>query len=282
MPYVMAWGGWGKEEGGGRMNRRMLILWGLGAGQLFVAAIAVVSIEHLSNDWLLYLCIGIVFGQSYLAGVWIACGHRSMPWRLLGVAGLLVGLTWIPAWQLSAMLTDLSPATIVVLAFLLPLRVIGFRVCDGIGERKLNDSRRLQFSLRSILEWTAASAMFCSLAALVQPQTVTEIWALGWDRLLLIHCPFAGTCVAELAIILGMRRPWIGFTVLVPIVVAIAGLIGWAQDELEGFLSISFFLMLWFAVSFVPLRLLGYRFGRSRAGSIPLPQSTPQDGPPLE
>ena len=247
------------------MNRRHVVLWGLGAAQLLIAATALVAFEYLSSDWILNPCVAIIFAQSYLAGAWIASGDRSMPWRLLVVAALFVGFTWIPSWQLPDLLIGISPGTIAVLTLLLPLRLLGFRVRDRIVERQRNTARRLQFSLRSILEWTAASAMFCSLAALVQPAVAEELGNLGWDDLLpllLIHGPFAGVCAAELAIVLGMRRPWMGFTVLLPVVLAIAGLIEWLHADFEDLLSITFVLMFWFVICFIPLRIFGYRFGR--------------------
>ncbi len=142
----------------------------------------------------------------------------------------------------------------------------------------------------SILEWTAVTAMLCSLAALAHPDASKEMRNFGWEgalTLCMIHGPFAGFCVAELAIVLGMRRPWIGLGLLVPVALALAGLFGWTQGEIAGIVCVAVCLMLWFAIAFVPLRLLGYRFGRCRSTdtetrATDVPEECPsQDQPDL-
>ncbi len=266
-------------------SRRTVILWTLAAGQLLVAAVAYIAIGRMPGEWLVYVCGGLVYGQPYLAGVWIASGHRSLPWRFVLVAALLTGLLFLPQGLgpgLPEAIVALSPGIIAVLVFLLPARVFNVNVYDELAERPASHSHRLQFSLRSALEWTAATAILCSLAALAGPRFSSALRNLGGEitMILAIHIPFAAACVAALVIVLVMRRPWIGLTILFPVVLAVTGLIGWVAENLEGFLTLAMCLMIWFAVCFTPLRLLGYRFGRPPKRDVnPDPVGEPQECP---
>jgi hypothetical protein len=266
-------------------SRRTVILWTLAVGQLLIAAVAYIAIDRMPGEWVVYLCGGLVYGQPYLASVWIASGHRSLPWRFVLVAALLTGLLFLPQGLgpgLPEAIVALSPGIVAVLAFLLPARAFNLNVYNELTERPATRSHWLQFSLRSALEWTAATAVFCSLAVLAGPKVSNALRNIGGEisMIFAIHIPFAAACVAVLVIVLVMGRPWIGLTILFPVVLAVAGLIGWITEELEGFLTLAMSLMIWFAVCFAPLRLFGYRFGRPPKLDVnPDPVDEPQECP---
>lgn len=253
------------------MNRRTVILWTLGVGQLLIWAIALRLAETAIREGFAAPCMAIVYGQFYLTGVWIAAAKRSIRWRLVVVAACLTRLTWVQGEGF----TDMSGLTLVlgpgIVATLLPLLLacaFGLRFHDQEPETQPSNPVRFQFSLRSILEWTAVVAILFSLAAIVHPDVMVELRRLGLEdaaMLPLIHGPFAAICLAEMAAILSMRRPWIGLALLLPVGLAVGSWLGWMfGDDTAEVPALVVCLMLWFAISFLPLRLLGYRFGRRR------------------
>lgn len=266
-------------------SRRAAILWVLAVGQFLIAAVAFATAFRMPNEWFLYVCFGLHYSQPYLAGVWIASGRRSLPWRFVVVAALLTSLSFLPGMStpsLQESIVVLSPGIIAALVLMLAARTLGLRVYHEVAERPREDSRWLQFSLRSAFEWTAATAMVCSLAALAGPRVSSAFQGISGKIpvILIVHVPFAAVCVAELMVLLGMRRPWIGLLILFPIALAVGGLIGWVTEALEVILVVMTWLVLWFAICFTPLRLFGYRFGRhSRKDLDPDPLGEPPECP---
>ncbi len=250
------------------MNRRTVILWALGAGQLLAAAIGFAVSEWASNQWIVTTGQVVVVSQFYLAGIWVALGRRSSPWRLVAVGMLLTCLTrLLDGQQYRDIIFLFSPGVLTTLGTLLLLRVLGFRLQSQVGEPQPGNAGKFQFSLRSILIWTAVIAILFSLASLAHPDIAQTIEHVTLQELLAfflpIHLLFTGVCVAEMAIILGMRRPWIGLALILPIVLALFGLLGWwTQSQVAELVWVGVCAMLWFVISLVPLRLLGYRFGR--------------------
>lgn len=248
-------------------SHRTVILWTLAVGQFLIAAVAFAATFRMPSEWLVYLCFGLHYSQPYLAGVWIASGRRSLPWRFVVVAALLTSLSFLPGMStpsLQESIVVLSPGIIAVLVLMLAARTLGLRVYHEVAECPRKDSRWLQFSLRSAFEWTAATAMVCSLAALAGPRVSSAFQGISGKIpvILLVHVPFAAVCVAELTVLLGMRRSWIGLLIHFPIALAVGGVIGWVTEALEALLIVSTCLVLWFTICFTPLRLFGYRFGR--------------------
>ena len=273
-------------------SRRAAILWALAVGQFLITVVAFATAFRMPNEWLVYVCLGLHYSQPYLAGVWIASGRRSLPWRFVVVAALLTSLSFLPRVftpSLQESIVLLSPGIIAVLVPMLAARTLGLRVYHEVAECPRKDSRWLQFSLRSAFEWTAATAMVCSLAALAGPRVSSAFQGISGKIpvILLVHVPFAAVCVAELTVLLGMRRPWIGLLILFPTALAVGGVIGWVTGALEGLLVVSTCLVLWFAICFTPLRLFGYRFGRQprmdlKSGPTNAPEECPfQDLPDL-
>lgn len=242
------------------MTRRLVILWGLGVGQAVVGAIAVRVFKSSSNEWLTLAGLAVLFSQAHLAGMWIGAGGRSAHWRLIVASACLTVLTWLP--EAHDPLGVCYPG-IVASAFIgLVARVFGLGIMKdevGHGERQ---SQRLQFSVRSILVWTAVVAVLLSLASMAHPDSLREL-----QRELLpvvvVHLVLGCVCTAELGVLLAKRPSWIRGMLLYCAFMALAFLITGRGHKGES-LWFASSIMAWFAISFVPLRLLGYRFGRCR------------------
>ncbi len=265
------------------MNRRTVILWGLGAGQLLSAAIALALMETSSGGWIDTFLAAIMYGQFYLAGVWIAAGQRSIRWRLVAVAVCLTSLTWCPREAVPVVqqaIAYLGPGIVMALLPLLLARALGRRFYELGSATPSSNVPRFQFTLRSILESTAAVAVLFSLASLVHPGVIAAWTGIGLKEatfLLLIHLTFAAICLGEMIAIMATQRPWLGIALFLPAGIAIGGCFGWMMEDVAEILSLVVCLMLWFAIAFVPLRLLGYRFGRCRTIDKPLLQSPSQE-----
>ncbi len=122
----------------------------------------------------------LVISQGGLLGIWAALGGRPAPWRLLAVLAVLIGCMWLSDVifphaffpQVSTWVYLLSAVTAGLA--LLVLRAWGITIVKpGRGDLAA-ETHRFQFSLRSLLEWTAGMAAF--LAAF---QMTTEGF-LGW------------------------------------------------------------------------------------------------------
>ncbi len=255
------------------MTHRTATLWALGVMQLLAIAVAFAAMEAgwADNDWFRIACVPILYVQPYVAGIWIGFGEKSLPWRMLGVAAFLTCLTWVSLkhfFSLPGAVLELSPGIAVALAFMLLARAFGYRLREENAESPGDGSARFQFTVRSLLKWTAVTAMLFSLAALVNPgatQTgVGPLWQMAL-ALLVFHVPLAAILFVEFTILLGMRRPWIGFALFVPVVLGGISPLGWNSGVVTELLLGASLLMAWFALCFLPLRLFGYRFGRCRS-----------------
>jgi hypothetical protein len=261
------------------MDRRTVILWALGAGQLLAVVLACSALEWADSEWVALVCIAILYAQPYFAGIWIGFGRRSLPWRILAVAACLTGLTWVDSVlndSLRNVVVALSPGIGGALALVLLARAFGFRLRDTTAESQSPDAARYQFSLLSLLKWTTVIAVLCSLGALANPAAFEEMGGLSWETMLLLlafHTPIAGILFIEFAILLGMRRPWIGLAGLLPVAFAIIWLLCRNTGQLAPFLWLAGCLMVWFGVCVLPLRLFGYRFGRRRKSDAAAPRS---------
>ncbi len=252
------------------MNRRTVILWTLGAGQLLAAAIACAALDWAESEWTVFACVAILYAQPYFAGIWIGFGYRSLPWRMLAVAACLTGMTWAETLlydHIRNLTAALSPGIAVALALMLLARAFGFRLYDRTVQSQSPNTTKYQFSLLSLLKWTTVIAVLCSLGALANPAAFEQMGVSYWGSILLLlafHTPIAGILFLEFAILLSMRRPWIGLALLVPAALVIVWLLGRNTGQLASFLWGSGCLMVWFALCLLPLRLFGYRFGRRR------------------
>ena len=259
---------------GGGMNRRNVILVSLGALELLVAAVAFVILGWTESEWTSLVCAAVFYAQPYLLGIWIAFGQRTLPWRMVAVAITSTCLThclvpYMAPWFIAV----LSPGIPVILGVLLLARILGPRFYDSSTTTPPDDSPKFQFSLCRMLEWTAAVAALCSMAAIAPPDVYDELdsFVTGEPLILVaIHGLLGGISLAFVAAILGMRCPWLGVGVL-----GAAGLLAayllhrvLGAEPSEMFLFIVCF-MLWLTLCLVPVRLFGYRYGRRRLATAP-------------
>ena len=249
------------------MNRRNTILVGLGALELLIAG-AAFFIAGMAEDWIALPCAAVVYSQPCLVGIWIAFGERTLPWRAVAAAAVLTCLTHC-LYGVSFMTTQaifiLSPGIVLVLGLLLLGRAFGLRFYDS-SSHTLAASPRFQFSLRHMLEWTAAVAVLCSLATVLPSGLRTEMHTFVLNEatmLCVIHGFAGGICLALLGVVLGMRRWRLGLAWLVPLVLLVAGLVGAVTPA--GILGMGTFavcFMLWLGLCFFSLRHFRYRYGR--------------------
>ena len=242
------------------MRHRAVILWGMFAGQLIVAAVAIGLCRPPPNPWLRYASLAILLAQFHLLGVWIGSGRRSIPWRLIAVAACLTGLTWLPG--ASTPFSVCVPGIFVSAAIFVVVRSFGYQLLEP--ERRL-DTRLpslRQFSLRSVLIWITVVAILLSLASMAHPVVLRRIQREP-VLVLLVHFVVGSVCTAELSVLLAKRPSWIkGVFLYLTAMALVFPLTG------EGrYLWFANLVMLWLAVSFLPLRMLGYRFGRARTSA---------------
>ena len=251
------------------MNRRNVILVGLGVLELLVAAAAYVCEESLDAYWIRIACDSIVSAQPYLVAIWIAFGERTLPWRLVTVAACLVCLDHCPESAIvitSDAIAVYSPGIVPVLGPLLLARTLGLGFYDASTTMPSNNSTSFQFSLRRMLEWTAAIAVLCSLGAMVSPvilRILSEVFASSGLLLCLFHGQLAATVLACVIAVLAVRRVWLGLAFVVPFGLFLAYLLHQPQ-YCTAWKAIEFSacLMTWITFCLLPVRHFGYRYGR--------------------
>ncbi len=253
------------------MNRRNVILTILGALELLVGGVAIVILEWTDSEWTSLFCAAVFYAQPYLLGIWIAFGHRTLPWRMIAVAVAFTCLTHClknVLYMAPEFIAVLSPGIPVVLGVLLLARILGLRFYDSSTTTPPDDSPKFQFSLRRMLEWTAAVAVLCSMAAIAPPDVYRELRSFATEEplmLVTIHALLGGISLAFVAAVLGMRRLWLGIGVP-----GVAGLlVAYLLHRVTGAVPSEMFLfiacyMFWLTLCLVPVRLFGYRYGRRR------------------
>ena len=245
------------------MNRRDVILVGLGVFELLVAAAVYVADDSVGADWISLAFAAILFAQPHLVAVWIAFGERTLLWRLVAVVACLACLSRLAAvFPVTLVTSGIAP----VLGALLLARLLGLRFYDVAVVPQGDSSPRLQFSLSRMLEWTAAVAVLCSMAAITPPDIYRELYSLVTDEPLFgvaLHGLLGGVSLAFVAAVLGMRRPWLALGVLGAVGLLAAYLLHrvLGTELSEMFVFIACF-MFWLTLCLAPVRLFGYRYGR--------------------
>ena len=248
------------------MNQRNVILVGLGVLELLVATVALVMVDKGKSILVDYTCAAIMYAQPYLVAIWIAFGERTLPWRLVAVAVCLTCLSHCVDGFFIEAIAALGPGIAFVLGPLLLARTFGLRFYDASEAVAQDNPPRFQFSLRRMLEWTAAIAVLCSLAAIVSPELHKELHSVVTEEplmLAVLHALLGGMSLVLVAIVLGMRRPWLGVALLVvPELFFAYVLYQMAGAEFPEMIVFVVSYPLWLALCLLPLRLFGYRYGR--------------------
>ena len=268
------------------MNPRNVILVALGVLELLAATAAVIALEDwLPSEWAIFPVIAVIYAQPYLVGVWIAFGERSLPWRLVAVAACLTGLSQCvndaPIWIGLVVIVSI-PGIPLVLGLLLLARVFGLSFYDSLARIDSQKTPAFQYSIRHMLEWTAAIAVLCSLAAMASPELPRSLYGTFVDHGLhwcSLHGLLVTISLACVIVVLAMRRVWLGLALLVPSGLFLAYLLHQPLNSTAWQMIVfSGCLMAWITFCLVPVRLFGYRYGRRpRAASNECPFQEPPD-----
>lgn len=117
----------------------------------------------------------LMVAQGCLLGAWVAFGGRPAPWRLAGTSVALV--LGIIALKSITYERDVFQVGFLVLAQMLgtsvPLlaaRFVGLEVARSLPDGSVPTVYRFQFSLRGMLEWTAAVAILLGILPLASEE----------------------------------------------------------------------------------------------------------------
>jgi hypothetical protein len=184
-----------------------------------LAAVVAIQVLAGSERRPLFVFVLVMFGQGAglgsLLGIWAALGGRPTLWRLVGTTMALVGCMALAECMTPVSidghglpvndLRSLWVAVVFSLALatslpLLALRFLGLEIAHREPDDSLLQRPKLQFSLRSLLEWTAA------LALMLGTLQMTPGWFPDVALAPLGLCPICGLlALAALWITLGTR-----------------------------------------------------------------------------
>jgi hypothetical protein len=235
------------------------------------AAAALVTMAVMAGpppgEFLETLFVSAALSQGSLLGIWAALGGRATPWRLVGaVVGLVAWMRTLDATfpdsdvQLWAWI--LLSQTIATSLPLLASRFWGVAVARWSANDAISQRHRLQFSIRALLEWTAALAVM--LGTFQMTSEGFRRWLADENVILMllrIIGPNALIALAALWITLGTR--WtlarilaLGLTAaaVVPILMTVPFF--WT---LLSFIVLSLLCSFWLIGSLWVFRAAGYR-----------------------
>jgi len=217
-----------------------------------------------SSGFLSFLLTSSAFGQGSLLGIWIGFGGRATPWRLIGTTIGLVVCTWclkmgFPHADMHLWGYCVLPETIGTSLLLVLLRFCGLGITWHAPGSPAPEKQKLQFSIRSLMEWTAALAVLLGTLPMMPEQ-----FRLVFIRDILEFCGLCGSqALLTLAVLwttLGTRWPVARILVLGPVLAA-AGSMAMIDSPLsfgEAILHLAFHAF-WMVVSLWVLRRAGYR-----------------------
>jgi hypothetical protein len=144
----------------------------------------------------------LAISQGSLLGIWAALGGPPAPWRLLATAAALVACMWLlPGLFVDA---DVEVWTYVVFTQmvgtslpLLALRLRGLGIVRPTPSDPEPELQKLQFTLRSLLEWTTALAVLLGMVQMT-PEDFREAFT-SWQGGLEIVAIFGGDALLALA-----------------------------------------------------------------------------------
>jgi hypothetical protein len=256
------------------MQRRQLLLGLLILAHVALNALAVSPVGELYESVLLSV---LPASQGSLLAVWAVLAGKPAPWRLAGATALVALSVWWTTLspEVDPSCTDFqSWATwcgLQMVAASVPLligRFAGMRIAavplDDSGGGAADPAWRAQFSIRSLLEWTAG------LAVLLGVSPYLWYWSpspkpFRWDLILLVfHTCYAFVALAAIWVALGRRCFATRAILLVLAVAGGASAVEAAFCALTGarkfdVLSDFLFHALWLVGSLWLVRVAGYR-----------------------
>jgi len=211
------------------------------------------------------LRLALVCSQGSLLAVWAAFGGKPTPWRM--VAAILVCAAYL--W-LSIPHSDMDPVAYVLLGQTIVGSVAfwGLRLA-GVGVTRISadasacdpaaGGRRLQFSLRWLLEWTTGVAVLLGMLHYLPEDSPDEFFQPQvW---IVFFAP--GTVVAVVALWTALGTRWLGLRIAVAgVIVFTAAISLWLYISHADLWKFCFFFVsqaLWMIGSLAVFRAAGYR-----------------------
>jgi hypothetical protein len=247
-------------------RRRILIGLVVGVNALAAAGCPLLLAEHPRSEDLEALLVAEAVGQGSLLPIWAALGGKRTPWRFAGAVAAIAALTlllqkFLPGPDAQVWGYFLLAQMIGTSVPLLLLRFFGLRVSRVPAEEVPRQAFRLQFSLRSMLEWTAAVAVLCGMLQVMPEGFRRAFVSIRWYEPACAFAVFGGLAALWLWVALGAR--WLGARlILLGFTLPMAGIVlaslgGPAGASTVFLLPVA--LAVWLLGSLWVVRLAGYR-----------------------
>ena len=238
-------------------------------GTVAVATVAGMGTALGGGDELLtFLLMSLATAQGSLLGIWVALGGPPTPWRLIGAVVTLVGLMWVlyaafPGSGVEVWAYFMLAQSLATSLPLLALRFRGLAVALPDPDDSAPQMQKLQFSLRSLLEWTTALAVLLGTLQMTTEefQKPFTSWQ-GLAEIGALLCADALLALAALWMALGARSPGARMLMLGLVLVGSAFAIASTLDDSLLLTWIPLFVLLstlWLIASLWVFRVLGYR-----------------------
>jgi hypothetical protein len=196
------------------MSRRVLIasVVGLHASAAAVCLGLMLSGHRPPGEIGAVVVLAILLAQGSLLAIWAAFGGRATPWRFAGVVATLAVATLLLKKLTSSSALDPQTWGYFMLANMigtsapcLLLRFLGLQVVRPLAQDSGAVPYRFQFSLRSLLEWTAAVAVLCSMLQIMPADFRQEFTGARWYRMVIVFAVAGLVSVVWLWVALGAR-----------------------------------------------------------------------------
>lgn len=250
--------------GSGRRRREPITTLLIAHGVLALVTVLGMGIDgrNLPEPFFL-LFVSMAIGQGSLVGIWIAFGGRATPWRLIGGTVGLIGCTW--CLEIGLPQSGAYYWTYYVLAqtvgtglLLVALRFSGLGINWRPPGSPAPEKQRLQFSIRSLMEWTAGLAVLLGTLPMT-PEEFREVFARETLGAFGVFGSSALLALATLWISLGTRRAVARILVLCLALVAASVSMTIVLPGLGGGILLSVCCVFWLVSSLWVLRRAGYR-----------------------
>lgn len=257
--------------------RRRWILIGLVVG-LVVAAEVVVSLmdgfNFVSHDLWHVGYIGMLLSHGSLLGFWAALGGKATPWRLVTAVVAMAALMWVchetehyydagnADWDFLTLLQVCLVSLVLWVA-----RLLGVELSDTLATEaaEATDQERpwMQFSIRSLLAWTAATALLLGTIPWLLKEPFGEYNLLPWPSIEFVVIIGPSLIIGTIAVWVALGTRWkIGRYVAIIATPAACSIVTWLiirNDEITEFSVFFCTQFAWILILLLLIRLAGYR-----------------------
>lgn len=250
------------------MGRRRWLLIGVVVG---IAALIDFVVLPLAGpprapDWLDLLIFSMAPSHGTLLGLWAALGGRATPWRLVAGFVAAVGCVWMLGdFDLVYWVVVLLAQMVTMSALLLLARLLGLELADEFRHDSAEDSSAerqwVQYSLRSLLSWTAACAVVLATLHYLPKEPLSTIFE---DPPILAAIVGSSVVIALGALWIALGARWPSVRIVGLGLTAVTGvttlwLVVGSQGELWEFVAFCLFQAAYLVGSLWLVRLAGYR-----------------------